>query len=91
MTTQVIVNVDKNLKIQAMKKAKREGIPFSAVLKLAIKAFVDGHLNVGFIGDERFNAATRSDIGGVRRDIAKGKNLSPRFSSARSAIYYLNK
>ena len=74
MTTQVIVNVDKNLKIQAMKKAKREGIPFSAVLKLAIKAFVDGRLSVGLVGDERFNAATRRDMIEAQRDIAKGKN-----------------
>ena len=79
MISQVIVNVDSALKEKAMKKAKREGIPFSSVLKMAIKAFVEDKFNVGLIGD--LNWRTSRDIRKAIKDIKKGKNLSPSFST----------
>ena len=41
MTTQIVFNIDPKIKAQAMKRAKREGVPFSAVLKMATKAFAE--------------------------------------------------
>jgi len=79
MISQVIVNVDSALKKKAMEKAKREGIPFSSVLKMAIKAFVEDKFNVGLIGD--LNWRTSRDIRKAIKDIKKGKNLSPSFST----------
>jgi antitoxin component of RelBE/YafQ-DinJ toxin-antitoxin module len=75
MITQVIVNVDSLLKAKAMKKAKREGIPFSSVIKMAIKAFVDDRFDVGLIGN--LNTKTSRELRQALRDIDKGKNLSP--------------
>ena len=46
MTEQIVFNIDSKVKAQAMRRAKRDGIPFSAVLKLATKAFADGRFSV---------------------------------------------
>jgi antitoxin component of RelBE/YafQ-DinJ toxin-antitoxin module len=89
MNTQVIFNLDKKLKEQAMKKAQNQGLSFGVILKLATKAFVDGDLNVGLISKEEFNPSTRKEIEKALKDIKAGKNLSPKFSSAKEAIAYL--
>ena len=81
MITQVVFNVDSALKDKAMKKAKKEGIPFSAVLKMAVKAFVEDKFNIGYIGD--FNLKTSREIRRTIKDIKKNglKNTSPMFST----------
>jgi len=89
MNTQVIFNIDKKLKEQAMKKAQSQGLPFGVILKLATKAFVDGEFNVGLISKEEFNPSTRKDVEKALKDIEAGKNLSPSFSSAEDAIKWL--
>jgi hypothetical protein len=89
MNTQVIFNLDKKLKDLAMKKAQNQGLSFGVILKLATKAFVDGDLNVGLISKEEFNPSTRRGIEKALKDIKDGKNLSPKFSSAKEAIAYL--
>lgn len=89
MNTQVIFKIDKKIKNQAMERAEDEGIAFSSILKLATKAFAEGHLTLGLVGSEKFNAVTRKEISGALKDIARGKNLSPRFSSTRQAAKYL--
>lgn len=91
MITQVIFKIDKKLKDKAMAKAQHEGIAFASILKLATKAFVDGDLNLGLIGSEKFNTAIGSDVASAQNDILKGKNLSPSFSSAKEAIGFLKK
>ena len=75
MTTQIVFNIDAKVKAKAMQRAKREGIPFASVLKMATKAFADGTLSVEMVGNESFNAATRRQIEAALRDISKGKNL----------------
>lgn len=90
MTSQVIFKLDKTLKAQAMKKAQKEGVALSAVLKLATKAFVDGELNVGLVTEEKFNAKTARDIRQAIKDLKEGKNLSPVFHSAEEMINYLD-
>lgn len=89
MTTQVIFNLDKKLKEQAMKKAQSEGLPFGVVLKLATKAFVEGSFDIGLISNESFNVGTKKIVRKAIRDIKVGKNLSPRFDTAKDAIAYL--
>ena len=91
MTSQVIFKIDKKLKDQAMKKAKNEGVPFASVLKMATKAFVEGDLNIGLIGSEKFNAATQKVIRTALKDIAQERNISPRFSSAQESARYLRR
>lgn len=89
MTTQVIFNIDKQLKEKAMKKAQKEGLPFSAVLKLATKAFVDGTLSINLVAPEKFNPKTIKEINKAITDIKQKKNLSQKFSDAEAAIAYL--
>ena len=89
MTTQVIFKIDKKLKAQAMTRAQNEGVALTSFLKLATKAFVAGHLTLGLVGSEKFNATASKEIKGALKDIAQGKNLSPRFSSAKKAAAYL--
>lgn len=89
MTTQVIFKIDKKLKDKAMRKAQNQGLPLASVLKLATKAFVEGRLNVDLVGGEKFNPAARREIGEALEDIAAGKNLSPRFNSAKASLKYL--
>ncbi len=89
MTTQVIFKIDKKLKDRAMAKAQHEGIAFASILKFATKAFVDGDLNLGLIGSEKFNLMTSREIDNAQKDISQDKNLSPKFSSAKSAIKFL--
>lgn len=87
MITQVVFNVDSALKDKAMKKAKKEGVPFSAVLKMAVKAFVEDKLNLGLIGD--FNLKTSRELRKIYKDIRKGKNLSPGFSTVAEMRKYI--
>jgi antitoxin component of RelBE/YafQ-DinJ toxin-antitoxin module len=75
MTTQIVFNIDPKVKTKAMQRAKREGIPFASVLKMATKAFADGTLSVEMVGNESFNAATRRQVEAALRDISKSKNL----------------
>lgn len=90
MTTQVIFKIDKKLKDRAMKKARYEGIAFASILQFATKAFVAGHLTIGLVGSEEFNTVTSKELQGALEDIARGKNLSPRFSSSKAAAKHLN-
>lgn len=89
MNTQVIFKIDKKLKDKAMAKAQNDGIAFASILKFATKAFVDGHLTLGLVGSEKFNTTAGKEITGVLKDIAQGKNLSPKFSSAKEAVKFL--
>lgn len=88
-TSPVIFQVDTKLKRRAMKRAHAEGLPLASVLKFATKAFADGGLDVGLL-PERFNEPTRKRIRAALKDAAQGKNLSPKFRTAKEAIKYLN-
>lgn len=60
MTTKVLFAIDKKLKEAAMKKARRQGLTYSAVLKLATRAYVDDDLKVDALGE--ILARARADI-----------------------------
>lgn len=89
MTTQVIFTIDKRLKNEAMRKARSFGLPFSSVLNLATRAFVDGKINIGVVDTDPFNNKTRSELIKISNDIKKGKNLSPVFNNSRDAFNWL--
>ena len=75
MTTQVIFTIDKKLKNEAMRKARSFGLPFSSVLNLATRAFVDGNMNIEMVEAKPFNAKTRRKLTRILKDIDEGKNL----------------
>lgn len=89
MDSQVIFKIDKKLKERAMQRAQAQGIPLTAVLKMATKAFADGQLVMGLVGTEEFNAATRREITRAIKDVIGEKNLSHSFKTASTAIKYL--
>ena len=89
MTSQVVFRIDKKLKDKAIKKAQNEGLPLTAVLKLATKAYVEGGLDVQLVTQPKLNAKTRRELQRISKDIRQGRNLSPPFDNARDAIAYL--
>lgn len=89
MNTQVIFKMDKKLKERAMKKARAEGIPFSSVLTLATKSFLDGGLAIEAVQRPVINDRTRKMLDRALKDIKAKKNLSPAFDNAKDAIAYL--
>lgn len=88
MTTQVIFNIDKKLKDQAMKKAAGQGITYSTVLKLATRAFVENRFDIDVVIPEPFNQKTRQAMSEAIADVKKGKNLSPRFRSRQEMVAF---
>ena len=89
MVTQVIFNIDKKLKDQAMAKAQHNGIAFSAILKLATQAFVDGDLSLELVHSEKFNVRTSREMRNALKDISQGKNVSSGFTSAKAIANFL--
>jgi antitoxin component of RelBE/YafQ-DinJ toxin-antitoxin module len=89
--TQVVFTIDPTVKAQAMKRAKREGVPFASVLKLATKAYAQGRFAVDIAPPERFNEKTAREIRAASKDIDQGKNLSPAFSNMDDAISWLER
>jgi len=85
MTTQVVFNIDPKVKARAMQRAKREGIPFASVLKLAAKAFAEGQFSVGIV-DELLPQKMRL-LERESRLLDKGRGR--RFSSVKDAVAFV--
>lgn len=90
MTSQVVFKMDTKLKERAMKKARRDGVPFSTVLKIATRDYVEGKLDLGIEVPKVFNAKTRREMKKALLEIREGKGLSPRFKTADEMIAYLD-
>ncbi|OGF26584.1 hypothetical protein A2477_01665 [Candidatus Falkowbacteria bacterium RIFOXYC2_FULL_47_12] len=48
VTTQVTFKTEQTLKQQALRKAKQEGITLKALLTMAMRAYVNSRISVGF-------------------------------------------
>lgn len=90
MTTQVIFTIDKKLKNEAMRKARSFGLPFSSVLNLATRAFVDGKINIGVVDTSPFNDKTARELRSALSDIKKGKNIFGPFDSGKKMDKFLD-
>lgn len=86
MTTQVVFNIDPKIKAKAMKRAKREGVPFAAVLKMATKAFAEGRLGLD-ITDEEVRPEKLKLWEKQLQLVEQGKGRH--FSSAKEAMEYV--
>lgn len=90
MTSQVIFTMDKALKDRALRKAKAQGIPFSAVLKMAVKAFADGSLGVRLVEeDPPLRPASAKLLKKALADTNAKKHLSQAFSNVEDSLQYL--
>lgn len=88
MTTQIVFNIDPKVKAKAMKRAKVAGIPFASYLRQAAADFAEGRRGMAIV-EEKFNATTARQLHAALRDIKKGKNISPVFSSGKAMDDYL--
>ncbi|OGG72980.1 hypothetical protein A3A38_04535 [Candidatus Kaiserbacteria bacterium RIFCSPLOWO2_01_FULL_53_17] len=88
MTTQVVFRIDKKVKDKAMKRAKREGIPFAAVMKIAARAYAQERFHIDGTQEEKFNTKTAREIRAAIRDIEQGKNIIS-FKSTKEMDDYL--
>ena len=68
---QVIIKMDKKLKDQVMKKARREGSNLSSVLKSVARAYVGDEFEVGIKYNPKFIRAIRQS----EKEIIEGKIL----------------
>ena len=91
MTTQVVFRIDKKVKARAMKRAKREGIPFAAVMKIAAQEYARERYHIGMLQTERLNEKTRGELKEIMEDIRKGRNLSPAFENMEDAVTWLER
>jgi antitoxin component of RelBE/YafQ-DinJ toxin-antitoxin module len=66
MNTKVIFNTDKKLKAAAMRKARKQGLTYSAVLNFATRAYVNDVLKIDVLGEI---------INKARKDIRAGKGI----------------
>ena len=82
MNTQVVFNMNKKLKNEAMRKARSFGMPFSSMLNIATQAFVDGKISIEAVDERPFNAKTRRILTRALKDIEAGKNIVGPFDSA---------
>lgn len=90
MTTQVLFRVDPRVKEKAVQRARREGVPLGVVLKFATNAYANGELHLAVTSTSEIpNAKTARLLAEIDRDIKAGRNLSPIFDDADSAIAYL--
>lgn len=76
MTSQVVFKIDSKTKAQAMKRAKRVGIPLASYLRQAIEDFAEGKRGMAIVDDEPFTAAEKRALLQSRKDLKTGKLLS---------------
>ena len=85
MTTQIVFNIDPKVKARAMKRAKSEGIPFSAILKVMTKGFADGRFSLDI--EERVRPEKLRLWERQSRLVEQGKGR--RFASAKEAMEFV--
>ena len=83
--SQVIFNLDPKIKAKAMKRAKSQGVPFSAYLKKAAQAFAEGRASLEF--EERVRPEKLKLWEKALREVDRGGGR--RFNSAKEAIEYV--
>lgn len=88
MTTQVVFRIDPKIKEKAMKRAKKDGVPFAVVLKMLSRAFAEGRISVDVTRPERFNAKTKKELEAALRDVEQNKNIIS-FKNAEKMDEYL--
>ncbi len=66
-TSKVILNMDKQLKLATMKKARQEGLSLTGVLNIAARAYVSNRLKI---------TALDKDLEEGLEDVRRGKAIS---------------
>jgi len=82
------VKADRDVKAGAQKVAQDLGMPLSAIINAYLKQFVRTK-EIHFMLEGELKPAAKRRLARLQKDVEKGKNLSPRFPSAKAAIRHL--
>ena len=86
--TLLSVKTDPAVKKEAQRLARELGVPLSTVVNAYLKEFIRGK-EVRLSLAPKMSPALERLITGVEKDIARGRNLSPTFSSPKEMDEYL--
>lgn len=89
--TKTVLNIktDKDVKDEARRVASELGVPLSTVVNAYLKQFIrDKEVNLSL--SPTMTPQLEKLLAGVHKDIIKGKNLSPSFSSSKEMDNYLD-
>ena len=89
MKTMINIKADKEVKENAQKVAKDLGLPLSGVINAFLKEFIRNK-SISFSAIPRMTSVLENLLGKIEKDIKKGKNMSPVFTSAEDANAYLD-
>lgn len=88
MKTVLNVKTDKEVKERAQALAQHLGIPLSTVVNAYLKEFIlSGDFKIS--REPQLNIAVKKELAEAVADTKAGKNMSPTFSNAVSAIVWL--
>ena len=90
MKTIINIKADKETKRQAQEVARELGLPLSTVVNAYLKEFIRGR-QITISAIPRMTSALEKLLGRVEEDIKAGRNISPKFSSAKEAERYLER
>ncbi|MFH1145390.1 MAG: type II toxin-antitoxin system antitoxin, RelB/DinJ family [bacterium] len=89
MKTVLNVKTDIGVKKEAQLIAEEIGISLSTIINIYLKQFIrDKEIRVSAVPEMTPELEKRLSV--VERDIRRGKNISPSFSSAKEAMRYLS-
>ncbi|KKU49295.1 MAG: hypothetical protein UX68_C0001G0043 [Parcubacteria group bacterium GW2011_GWA2_46_9] len=89
MKTVINIKADKAVKQQAQEVARELGLPLSTVINAYLKEFIRGR-QVYLSAAPRMTPALEAILGRVEADIKTGRNISPKFASAKAMDDYLD-
>jgi addiction module RelB/DinJ family antitoxin len=87
-TTMINIKTDKKVKEEAQKLAKELGFTLSALVTASLKQFIRTR-SVSFSAAYQMTPYLEGILEEVEKDIQAGKNLSPKFSTAKEMDEYL--
>ena len=82
------LKADKEVKEKAQKVAYELGMPLSTIINAYLKQFIRTK-EVYFYLEGELKPSVKKRLDRLQKEALAGKNLSPAFSNARKAAYYL--
>lgn len=89
MNTVIYIKANKEVKENAQKVAKELGLSLSDIINASLRNFIRTR-EVYFSHTPHMTPELEKLLDGVEGDIKKGRNLSPKFKTAKASIEYLD-
>lgn len=90
MKTVLNIKTDKDVKEEAQKLARELGVPLSTIVNVYLKQFIRTK-EFTFSLARQMSPELERTLEQAERDYAKGRNISPAFSDAKSALGWLDR